>query len=305
MHSTQNPKNFTFIFTPSRSPKSHRPASSRSMRLRSIASAAYLGAGAAAALQSSLAWVAQQPLHSSCGGGHHMRCCWRSPSAPLAMSSEGAGCGGGGTSSCVSRRGTLRSWAAAATAAATSPLPRPALAYDPDPDRLRESLYLLSRAQEATVQIQRIVKRSSDQEELRNILRLKLKLVQASYKILDQVNFSSQYIDPEELLAATEAGVRAVESLQDAVVYVQDDLGSGGGGAVTDEQRAYLAEACQSTREGLFEFLRYMPQEKLEQARKRVEKENADNREEFDSGIDKNAGVYNPVMLPWKEGFKI
>ena len=41
-----------------------------------------------------------------------------------------------------------------------------------------------------------------------------------------------------------------------------------------------------------------MPQEKLEQARLRIERENVDNRDEFDGPSD--AGLYNPVKLPWK-----
>jgi hypothetical protein len=29
--------------------------------------------------------------------------------------------------------------------------------------------------------------------------------------------------------------------------------------------------------------------------------ENVANRNEFDQDIDENAGVYNPVVLPWKD----
>jgi hypothetical protein len=53
-----------------------------------------------------------------------------------------------------------------------------------------------------------------------------------------------------------------------------------------------------TTRDKLFIFVKYMPQQKLEEARLRIEKENVDNRDEFDGPDD--AGVYNPVKLPWK-----
>mmetsp|Transcript_33960 Transcript_33960/g.74695 ORF Transcript_33960/g.74695 Transcript_33960/m.74695 type:complete len:272 (-) Transcript_33960:171-986(-) len=174
-----------------------------------------------------------------------------------------------------------------------------ALAYTPDSDKLRESLYLISRVQESTVQLERLIRNCQTQEELKPKLKLKLKLVQASYRLLDQINYASQFVDPpEELVAASEAGNIAVESLQDAVVYTNNELGDG---PIVNEQREFLNEALQTTRESLFTFLKYMPQDKLEQARKRVEVENVDNRDEFDDNIDKNAGVYNPVTLPWKQ----
>lgn len=180
--------------------------------------------------------------------------------------------------------------------------PEAALAYTPDSDKLRESLYLMSRVQESTVQLERLIKNAKTQDELKPKLKLKLKLVQASYRLQDQINYASQFVDPpEELVAATEAGNIAVSSLQDAVVFVRDELP--GTGPITTDQREFMNEALQSTRDALFTFLDYMPKEKLEAARKRVEVENVDNREEFDSDLayDKTAGIYNPVKLPWKK----
>jgi hypothetical protein len=57
--------------------------------------------------------------------------------------------------------------------------------------------------------------------------------------------------------------------------------------------------SMRSCRDNLFVFLQYMPQEKLNAARFRVEDENVKNRDEFDGDAD--AGVYNPVTLPWKQ----
>jgi hypothetical protein len=58
-------------------------------------------------------------------------------------------------------------------------------------------------------------------------------------------------------------------------------------------------KSMQACRDDLFTFLKYMPPEKLEAARVRVEDENVKNRDEFDGDAD--AGVYNPVILPWKK----
>ena len=207
----------------------------------------------------------------------------------------------------IDRRDALRRTASASIAAALAGFggafpPQPALAYTPDSDKLRESLYLMSRVQESTVQLERLIKNSKTQEELKPKLKLKLKLVQASYRLQDQINYASQFVDPPDgLVAATEAGNIAVSSLQDAVVFVRDELP--GTGPITTEQREFLNESLQNTRDALFTFLDYMPKEKLEAARKRVEVENVDNREEFDDDLayDKSAGIYNPVKLPWKQ----
>lgn len=172
----------------------------------------------------------------------------------------------------------------------------PSHAYDPDPDKLRESLYLMSRVQEATVQQERLVNRNLKQEELKQKMKLSLRLVDRSYKLLDQINFTSQYVMPQsEIVDATEAGLLAVESLQSAIDYVNTDLNVG---ELKKEQKEFLISALRSTRDEIFTYVKYMPQDKLEQARLRIERENVDNREEFDGPSD--AGVYNPVKLPWK-----
>lgn len=180
-------------------------------------------------------------------------------------------------------------------AASASPLP--AIAYTPDSDPLRESLYLISRAQEATVQQERFAKNGKG-VDIKQKMRFSLRLVEKSYRLLDQINYASQFVYPSsEIITATEAGNEAVDALQSAIDFAKNDLGPDET-PLTDEQRAYLIECMQTTRIKLFTFVKYMPQQKLEEARLRIEKENVDNRNEFDGADD--AGVYNPVELPWK-----
>ena len=179
--------------------------------------------------------------------------------------------------------------------------PSPVQAYTPDSNPLRESLYLLSRVQEATVQQERFIKKAKSKELAQDFvqrkMKLSLRLVERSYRILDQITFCSTYLAPEYLVEATEAGNEAAEELQGAIDFVNDGL-SGKGTLVTQEQVDVLTEAFTTTREKLFIFLDFMPKDTLDEARKRVEEENAKNIEEFDG--DEDAGVYNPVVLPWK-----
>ena len=172
-------------------------------------------------------------------------------------------------------------------------------AYTPDSDPLRESLYLMSRVQEATVQQQRLVsKEGIIQDDLKRKMTLSLRLVERSYRLLDQINYASKYVMPQDdIVIAVEAGNEANEALQSAIDFVYGQE-LGGKSDVTKEQREFLTSAMIETREKLFVFLSYMPKQKLEEARKRVEEENVANREEFDGDAD--AGVFNPVKLPWK-----
>lgn len=184
---------------------------------------------------------------------------------------------------------------------ATIMLPTPARAYTPDPDKLQESLYFISRVQEATVQQERFVSKAETQEDLQKKMKLTLRLVEKNYRLLDQINYCSSFVEPEDkIVVATEAGYEAADSLQEAIDFVKNGLGTG---PLTDKQRIFLMTSMQDTRENLFVFLKYMPQNKLKNARLRVEDENVKNRDEF-SG-DEDAGVYNPVVLPWKQASKL
>ena len=101
---------------------------------------------------------------------------------------------------------------------------QPATAYTPDSDPLRESLYLMSRVQEATVQQERFVNRATSQDALKNKMKLTLRLVEKNYRLLDQITFASEYISPQDkVVDATTAGYEAAEALQNAIDYVNND----------------------------------------------------------------------------------
>ena len=66
---------------------------------------------------------------------------------------------------------------------------QPAIAYTPDANPLRESLYYISRVQEATVQQERFITKATKQDTLKNKMKLTLRLVEKNYKLLDQITF--------------------------------------------------------------------------------------------------------------------
>ena len=71
--------------------------------------------------------------------------------------------------------------------------------------------------------------------------------------------------------------------------------------AVTPAQKDFVTAALRDTRNLLFDFVAYLPdQSKLANARRRVEEENKLNVEEFDPDLANDAGIYDPIVLPWK-----
>lgn len=176
-----------------------------------------------------------------------------------------------------SRRDAIQRIVAAPIATVLSQA-QPALAYTPDSDPLRESLYLMSRVQEATVQQERFVNKATEQDVLKNKMKLTLRLVEKNYRLLDQITFAAEYVTPASALVdATTAGFESAEALQNAIDYVKSDLKSG---PFEKDQKEYLTSNLTECRERLFDFLSYMPQDKLYAARKRVEEENVANRDE-------------------------
>jgi hypothetical protein len=174
--------------------------------------------------------------------------------------------------------------------------PPAANAYTPDPDSLRESLYLLCRVQEATCLQERYIQKASPPIKK---MKLTLRLVDRSYRLIDQINYVSKFIDAANVVAATQVGNEAADSLQDAIDFVygyQKD-----GDAMTTAQKEFLIAALTDTREKLFDFVSYLPdQAKLLEARARVEEENKLNVNEFDPDLANDAGIFNPIELPWK-----
>lgn len=176
--------------------------------------------------------------------------------------------------------------------------PAPIIAYDADPDAYRESLYLLSRIQEATCLQQRYIQKKNPP-----IIKMKLtlRLVDKSYRVLDQITYISKFLDADDLVRAAQVGNEAAEALSDAIDFVNTYASKKqDASTMTTEQREFLESALVETRQKLFEFLEFVDQKKLEEARLRVEEENKLNREEFDPDLLSDSGVLNPIVLPWK-----
>lgn len=169
-------------------------------------------------------------------------------------------------------------------------------AYTPDSDALRESLYLISRIQEATCLQERYIQKKAPPIKK---MKLTLRLVDRSYRLLDQINYITKFIPDQDVVMAAQIGNEAADSLQDALdfVYQYDKDGD----SMTAAQKEFLVEALTNTREKLFDFCAYLPnQDKLKEARARVEEENKLNQDEFDPDLANDAGIYNPIELPWK-----
>ena len=201
------------------------------------------------------------------------------------------------TSIAVTNRRNVLQHGLGSSALILLPLPPASNAYTPDPDPLQEALYLISRVQEATILQERYMNRKSPPLQK---MKLTLRLVDRSYKLVDQVTLVTQYIgNTDDLVAATQVGNEAADRLQEAIEFVygfkQDAA------AITPAQRAFVTAALHDTRELLFDFCAYVPDPtKLQNARRRVEEENKLNVDEFDPDLANDAGIFDPIVLPWK-----
>lgn len=163
-----------------------------------------------------------------------------------------------------------------------------------DPKRLQNSIYLISRVQEATAQQERLVSTGKFKDAQRNNIKMALKMMLDNYQLGDQIVIASGYLDPDKIIKASQAGNEAIDTLQTAQEYFAKDLKVAG---LTDEQRTFIVQAMQSTRSKLDGFLAYLPEDVVQKARRQVEEENELNMKEF---VGQDGGITNPVKLPWK-----
>lgn len=173
----------------------------------------------------------------------------------------------------------------------------PILQREDDPKKLEEALYLISRVQEATVQQERLVTTGKFKDVQRNSITMALNMMLNNYALSDQVVTASAYVNNKNLvMQASAIGNEAVDALETAKEYFGTPLKVSG---LSTEQRSFITQAMQSCRGKLEKFVAYMPQDSLDLARKRVEKENEINLKEL-AALDGGA-ISNPVTLPWKK----
>merc|ERR1719382_1511562 len=83
-----------------------------------------------------------------------------------------------------------------------------------DEKTLQESLYYISRVQEATVQQERLVSTGKFKDMQRNNIRRALNMMTDNYKLADQVVTASGFVtNSANVMAASSAGNDAVDAL--------------------------------------------------------------------------------------------
>jgi len=163
-------------------------------------------------------------------------------------------------------------------------------------NELQEALYLISRVQEATVQQERLVSTGKFKDMQRNSIKMALNMMLNNYKLGDQIVVASAYASPaDNVFKASQAGKEAIDVLETAQEYFAKELKVSG---LTDTQRSFIVDAMTATRTKLDNFLKFMPAETVQAARKQVEDENDANIKEYAS--EDGSPVINPVKLPWK-----
>lgn len=164
---------------------------------------------------------------------------------------------------------------------------------------LREALVLIGRVQEATVQEERLVSSGKFKDVQRNSIRMAFTMMLENYKLEDNIVKACNSIQPAtKIIEAKGYADQAVESIYTANEYFAKKLSVS---TLTDQQRSFVLAALKDIREKLDTFLKYVPKEEVDKARKQIEEENAMNMQEFQG---EGGAIINPVTLPWKTSQK-
>lgn len=164
-------------------------------------------------------------------------------------------------------------------------------------NELTDAIVLISRVQEATVQEERLVTTGKFKDVQRNDIKRALNMMIKNYGLADQVVKASAYVEqPNKMMEATTVGNEAVDALETCRDYFNTNLKVD---VIGPQQRDFVVKAMGVTRTKLDGFLRYLPQDQVDAARRQVEEENAMNMKEFQG---EDGSILNPVAVPWKKG---
>ena len=198
--------------------------------------------------------------------------CWQIPSST--------------SPSACSRRDTLTAAATAVAACAGSMPPLAAVAAGmpkvvKSPELLQPEVVLILRVQEATGQETRLVSTGKYKELQRLNIKRAINMMVDNYDLRDRFVRASAYAPIGQQQQALSYGNTAVEGLTQVLEYFPDKLVAND---LTREQSTFVLAALKSVSKSIDNFLGYMPQEVVEQAKAQIIEENRLNEKEYEAG---------------------
>lgn len=195
----------------------------------------------------------------------------------------------------ASRRDWLVTAAAAAASAAVlaTTAPQPALAAaaaaaaSNKRKTLDECIYNIMRVREATFQESRLINSGKFKDVQRANVKLAVKFILNNYRLSDTFIAAAAYLDNNsQRVAAGEVGQGAVQDLQTILEYFDSsDVQNIKVGASDSGKERLVLQGLDSTRNNIDGFLSYFPEQKVQEAKKKILAENELNYKEWDPAL--------------------
>mmetsp|Transcript_6471 Transcript_6471/g.9423 ORF Transcript_6471/g.9423 Transcript_6471/m.9423 type:complete len:278 (+) Transcript_6471:52-885(+) len=177
--------------------------------------------------------------------------------------------------------------------------PTPALAAFTAPSKpsipLKESLYLILRAKEATQQEARLINSGKFKDVQRANVKLAVKFIVENYRLSDNFIAASAYLEGNKRIQAGEIGQGAVQSLYTILEYFDSsDVQNIRVDNMSGKEQIVL-KGLEATRIRIDDFISFFPQAEVDAIKDQIKTENDLNTKEFDPelGVIVNPDVKN------------
>lgn len=157
---------------------------------------------------------------------------------------------------------------------------------------LLNSLYLIRRVQEATVQEERLLKSGKYKDLQRSNVKLAATMMLRNYQLEDCIITASRAAGLGKVQQASESGRNAIDALNQINEYFDSSENSLKVNTITAEKQQFVLKALNTARDNLDNFLGYMPPEVVAKATQIVQEENDLNAAEYKVT---GAGYLNPA----------
>lgn len=187
----------------------------------------------------------------------------------------------------ASRRDWLVTAGTSAAAAAVLATSQPAFAASTKRKTLDECLYSIMRVREATFQESRLINSGKFKDVQRANVKLAVKFILNNYRLSDTFIAAAAYLDNNsQRVSAGEVGQGAVQDLQTILEYFDSsDVQNIKVGASDTGKERLVLQGLDSTRNNIDGFLSYFPEQKVQEARKKILAENELNYKEWDPAL--------------------
>lgn len=141
------------------------------------------------------------------------------------------------------------------------------------------------RVIEATTQEERLIRTGKFKDLQRANVKYAVELILNNYRLQENINLASAFVEPSSVLAATEKGRQAVEYLVTVQEYFDSGKQSLQVGEMSSDKLGFTLKALGAARQQLEGFVSYLPQDAVKAQLDVIAEENRLNQLEYDGDL--------------------